>query len=72
MTASLSERLATQLNVLSLRFPNRQFLPDRAFGAALGEATTCSAFKRDLEGDPGLGSGNLQTLICRTPVLVLC
>lgn len=68
-TASLSEIVAIQVKVLSPNAPNKQFLPERAFGAGLGELAPGSAFRRDLGGDPGLCSGSLQTFTCRTPVL---
>ena len=54
--------LATQVKVLFPREPNKQFLPESAFGAGLGEFAADSIFKRDLVGDPGLCSGSLQAL----------
>lgn len=63
--------LATHVNVLSPKEPNRQFLPDRAFGIVFGELVVASALRRDLDGDPGLISGILQTFTCRTPTLSL-
>lgn len=63
-TASLSETLATHVNVFSLKDPSKQFLPESAFG--LEE----SGLRRGLEGDPGAPSASLQTLTCRIPTLL--
>jgi len=54
--------LLAQLNVLSLNWPKRQFLPERAFGAGLGEGIAPSTFSRDFVGDTGREGGSLQTL----------
>jgi hypothetical protein len=69
ITASWSEILATQVNVLSPNVPNKQFLPCSAFGAGPGVLACGSTCRRDLVGDPGVVSGSLQTFTWRTPTL---
>lgn len=53
-TASVSEMLAAQVNVLSPKAPSTQFLPESAFGVGLEECAADSGLRRDLPGDPGL------------------
>jgi len=69
ITASFSETLAAQVKVLSPKAPSKQFLPESAFGIGLAKFAADSGLWRDLPGDPGLCSGSLHTLACRTPTV---
>lgn len=72
-TASLSDIPATQVNTQVPNDPRRQFRPESAFGARLGEPMAGSAFRRDFDGDTGLVSGRRHTFTCRTPTVTrLC
>lgn len=63
--------LETQVNVQLPKLPRRQFLPASALGEELdGEGNVASGTNRCcLDGELGLGSVNLQTLMCLIPTL---
>ena len=67
--ASFSVILATQVNMLLLKLPNRQFLPGSAMGVWLAGSVGDSMLKRCFDGEFGAAVASLQTLTCLVPTL---